>query len=108
MLFNGHHTSIYGNLGIVLRTRGDFDGAEQMHRKALEIDEKLGRLEGMASDYGNLGNALRTRGDLDGAEQMYRKSLELAERLGSPPLISQIKSDLHALGHTPSGLENDE
>ncbi|MBI4504273.1 MAG: DUF4062 domain-containing protein, partial [Chloroflexi bacterium] len=41
----------YGNLGNVLHVRGDLDGAEQMHRKALEINERLGRLEGMASQY---------------------------------------------------------
>jgi hypothetical protein len=46
----------YGNLGIVLKTRGDLDGAEKMYHKALLINEQLGQLEGMASDYGNLGN----------------------------------------------------
>ena len=74
--------AILGNLGIVLRTRGDLDGAEAMHRKSLEIEERLGRIEGMASDYGNLGIVLSTRGDLDGAEAMYRKALELNQRLG--------------------------
>ena len=73
-----------GNLGIVLRMRGDLDGSEEMHRKALEIDERLGRLEGMASDYGNLGIVLKTRGNLDGAEEMQRKALEINERLGRP------------------------
>ena len=34
-----------------------------MHRKALEIDEKLGRLEGMAIHYGNLGLVYEQRGD---------------------------------------------
>ncbi|MBI5570698.1 MAG: tetratricopeptide repeat protein, partial [Desulfomonile tiedjei] len=72
----------YGNLGNVLQVRGDLDGAEQMHRKALEIDEKLGRSQGMASHYGNLGIVLRVRGDLDGAEQMHRKALEIDEKLG--------------------------
>ena len=72
----------YGNLGVVLQVRGDLDGAEQMHRKSLEIEERLGRLEGMANAYGNLGIVLQVRGDLDGAEQMHRKSLEIEERLG--------------------------
>ena len=74
----------YGNLGLVLRTRGDLEGAEAMFRKSLEIEERLGRPEGMASAYGNLGLVLRTRGDLDGAEAMFRKSLEINERLGRP------------------------
>ncbi|HBS28608.1 MAG TPA: hypothetical protein DEB06_03955, partial [Phycisphaerales bacterium] len=56
----------YGNLGVVLKTRGDLDGAEAMFRKSLEINERLGRPEGMANQYGNLGVVLQTRGDLDG------------------------------------------
>ena len=87
----------YGNLGIVLQVRGDPDGAEQMYRKSLEINERLGHLEGMASDYGNLGNVLQVRGDLDGAEKMYRKSLETAERLGSSRLSTHAKSLLSSL-----------
>jgi hypothetical protein len=39
-----------------------------MVRKSLEINEKLGRLEGVAAAYGSLGILLRTRGDLAGAE----------------------------------------
>ena len=72
-----------GNLGIVMRIRGDLNGAEKMYRKALEIDEPLGRLEGMANQYGNLGIVMATRGDLDGAEKMFRKALKINEQLGS-------------------------
>ncbi|MFH0981209.1 MAG: tetratricopeptide repeat protein, partial [Planctomycetota bacterium] len=50
--------------------------------KALEINGKLGRLDGMAIQYGNLGLIYRTRGDPDRAEAMYRKALEVHERLG--------------------------
>ncbi len=66
-----------------------------MHRKSLEIEEKLGRLEGMASQYGNLGNLLMTRGDLDGAEEMHRKSLEIEEKLGR---LEGMASDYGNLG----------
>ena len=81
----------------MLYTRGNLEGAEQMYRRALEIDERLGRLEGMATTYRNLGNMLRTRGDLVRAEQMYRKALETAEQLGSLSRITQIKSLLDSL-----------
>jgi len=53
-----------------------------MHRKSLAIEEKLGHLEGMASDYSNLGSVLGTRGDLDGAEAMHRKALAINDKLG--------------------------
>ncbi len=73
---------IRSSLGLIHETRGDLDQAEGMHRKALEIDEKLGRLEGMANQYGNLGLVYRKRGELDHAEAMHRKSLEIGEKLG--------------------------
>ncbi|MEN6336420.1 MAG: tetratricopeptide repeat protein [Phycisphaerales bacterium] len=72
----------FDNLGIVYWTRGDLDRAEQMFRKALEIDEKLSRLRGMAAEYGNLGNIYSARGDLDRAEQMHRRAMEIDEKLG--------------------------
>jgi len=71
-----------GNLGLIYKMRGDLDKAEEMYLKSLDINEKLDRLEGMASSYGNLGNVYRRRGELDKAEQMYLKSLEIKERLG--------------------------
>ncbi len=39
----------YGNLGLIYQTRGELDRAEEMHKKSLAIEEKLGRQEGMAS-----------------------------------------------------------
>ncbi len=72
----------YGNLGVVYKTRGDLDKAEEMYLKSLAIEEALGRKEGMASDYGNLGIVYQVRGDLDKAEEMYRKSLAIEEALG--------------------------
>ena len=58
------------------------DGAETMLRKALAINEDLGRLKELAIVYGNLGSVLKKRGDLDGAEAMHRKALEINEELG--------------------------
>jgi len=53
-----------------------------MLTKSLEINEKLGRLGGVASQYGNLGLIYRRRGDLEMAEQMHIKSLEIDQKLG--------------------------
>ena len=32
----------YGNIGIVLQTRGDLDAAEEMYKKALDIANEAG------------------------------------------------------------------
>jgi len=70
---------VLGNLGLIYETRGELDKAEEMHKKSLEIEKKLGRLEGMAAQYGNLGVIYYTRGKLAQAEEMHRKSLEIAK-----------------------------
>ena len=41
--------SEYGNLGLIYQTRGELDRAEEMHKKSLAIEEKLGNEEGMAN-----------------------------------------------------------
>ncbi len=92
---SGEEAAILGNLGLIYLTRGDMAKAERMIIKALEIEEKLGRLEGMAIQYGNLGVIYRTRGDLDKAEQMHNKALEINEKLGR---LEGMASDYGNLG----------
>ncbi len=86
---------VLGNLGLIYRKRGELDKAEDMHNKSLEIEKKLGRLEGMASDYGNLGLIYRVRGDLDKADDMHKKSLEIEKKLGR---LEGMASDYGNLG----------
>ncbi|MCP4594138.1 MAG: tetratricopeptide repeat protein, partial [bacterium] len=97
-----------GNLGVIHRTRGDLDRAEEMFRKSLEIEEKLGRLEGMASDYGNLGVIHRTRGDLDQAEEMHRKALEINEELGRLEGMASDYGNLGLIHRTRGDLDQAE
>jgi tetratricopeptide (TPR) repeat protein len=78
--------------------------AEELYRKALAIDEKLGNLEGIANAYLNLGNILEIRGDVPGAEQMYKTALELAGRLGSVSLRTECKLCLRNLPEQPSEI----
>ena len=92
-----------GNLGNVLQTRGDLDGAEEMYRKSLKINEELGRKEGMASDYGNLGIVLKTRGDLDGAKQNWQKSVAFFREIGAKNKIRLIEGWLDSLGDDEDG-----
>ena len=109
----------YGNLGNVYLTRGDLNEAERLYRKALKIEKKLGRQEGMANVYGGLGNVYLTRGDLGKAEQFCRKSLEISEKLGLLELTANQYGSLgnvyatrgdsgKAEGFYRKGLEIDE
>ncbi len=78
----GHVLTWFNELAYIFFAVGDLSKAEESIRKSLEINEKLGRLEGMASAYGNLGLVYQTRGDLDKAEQMVRKALAIEEKSG--------------------------
>ena len=85
---------LLGNLGVIYKTRGQLNKAEEIHKKALAINEKLGRLEGVASDYGNLGLIYMTRGELDKAEEMHKKSLAIAEELGMQEIMASEYGNL--------------
>ena len=63
----------------------------------LRIDEKLGRLEGMASKYGNLGLIYHIRGELDNAEEAFKKSLEISETRGMLKLTANQYCNLGAI-----------
>ncbi len=85
----------YTNLGIIMKTRGDFDAAELMCKESLEINLQLENKKGMASDYGNLGVIMDIRGDVDGAQAMFEKSLEIDLELQN---IEGIASNYGNLG----------
>ena len=88
----------YGNLGVLYRQNGEPDRAEEMYRKALAIDEDLGRKEGMASDYGNLGGLYADKSEFDRAEEMYQKSLALFRELGAADRIAHVEGLLRTIG----------
>lgn len=85
---------LLGNLGIVYVTRGELEKAEEMHNKALEIDERIGNQKGMAANYGNLGLIYQIRGQLDKAEQMFNKVLDIEKKLGHPDSIANAYEGL--------------
>jgi tetratricopeptide (TPR) repeat protein len=66
------------NLGVLLKERGDLDGAEAAYRRA---DER-----GHADGAYNLGLLLAERGDLDGAEAAYRRADERGDAGGASNL----------------------
>ncbi len=94
---SGVEAALLGNLGLIYQTRGDLDEAETMHKKSLEIEEKLGRLEGMANDYGNLGVICQTRGDLDQARAYWVKAVDLFERIGMPHRVTKTQRLINGL-----------
>ena len=86
-----------GNLGLIAQTRGDLDGAERLLRESLEIEKKLGRLEGQASELGNLGAIAEARGHLAEARRLWTQSGDLFARIGMPHMVELVQSWLDGL-----------
>ena len=75
----------YGYLAQVYQERGrdgDNEKAEDMHKRGLEIHERLSKQQEIARHYCNMGIILQNRGELEEAEKMHRAALEIDERLG--------------------------
>ncbi len=99
---------VTGNLGLIYQTRGELEKAEDMHKKSLEMEERLGLQKGMAGSYINLGVIYRIRGELDKAEDMYKKSLEIAERLGLQEEIANSYGNLGVIYRIRGELDKAE
>jgi tetratricopeptide (TPR) repeat protein len=95
-------------LAFIYMQLGELDKAEGMHNKTLEIAERLGLHEGMASAYGNLGLIYQTRGELGKAEEMQKKSLEIAEKLGLQKIMTNQYCNLGLIYRTRGELDKAE
>jgi len=99
---------LLGNLGLIYQKRGELDRAEEIYLKALEVDKRLGRLQGMARDYGNLGLLCQTQGQLDKAEEMHRKSLDIGEKLGDVQIMAIAYGNLGLIYRARGDLDTAE
>lgn len=69
-------------------SRGEFDAAEKMYRKALDVEEQRGNEQGLAMQFGYLGCVYICMGDLDGAETMFKKALVIEEKNGMEEVMA--------------------
>lgn len=99
---------VLGNLGLIYRRKGELDKAEELHIKALVIQEKIGLSENIALTYGNLGLIYQTRGDLNEAEEMHNKSLEIEKKLGRLEGMANQYGNLGLIYHTRGDLNKAE
>ncbi|RJP54127.1 MAG: CHAT domain-containing protein [Anaerolineaceae bacterium] len=61
---------------------GDLDGAMRLYQQCLQIDERLGNLQGKSATLHQMAGIYVTRGDLDEAMTIYQRVLEIVEHLG--------------------------
>jgi len=75
--------SCLNNLAMLLKDKGDYNGAEPLYRRALAIYEKaLGAQHPhTATSLNNLAELLDNKGDYNGAEPLYRRALAITEQV---------------------------
>jgi tetratricopeptide (TPR) repeat protein len=98
----------YGNLGLIRDLSGDFDGAEELHKKSLAIHEKLGRCDGMAYVQNNLGILAKRRGGLEEAESLYRLALANARAAQRKDIEGRAYNNLGLLFRDKGDHRNSE
>ena len=71
------------DLGMLLNYKGDYDGAEPLFRRSLEIRDKVLGPEhpDTAISLANLGSLLSDKGDYGAAEPLYRRELAIMEKI---------------------------
>ena len=84
-------------MGIIRKRRGDFNGALDFYRRALDISIQKKFLWSAMNLNGNLGNLFISKGDLVSGLDYYQKSLQLSEDI-SDRRIESI--NLLNIGHT--------
>ncbi|KAI4194979.1 MAG: hypothetical protein LQ350_007465 [Teloschistes chrysophthalmus] len=80
------------NLAEVLRSQGNYDAAEQIHRQTLALKETvLGKEHpSTLTSMNNLAEVLCSQGNYDEAEQIHRQTLALRETVRSATRFSSI------------------
>jgi len=79
---NSWKSAALNNIGLLLKGKGDLDGALARYEAALAIDEQLGDLRGKATRLNNIGLLLYGKGDLDGALIKLEKALYILTEIG--------------------------
>jgi tetratricopeptide (TPR) repeat protein len=72
-----------GNQAVILRARGDLDGAMVLHKEQERICRQLGNLAGLQTTLGNQALILKDRGDLDGAMALHEEEERICRQLGN-------------------------
>ena len=98
----------YSNLGIVAKTRGQFDQANQYQLQALKMNKTLDNQKGIAVNYTNLGIVAKLQGDYENAEKYQRDSLEINQQIDRPSFMASNYIELGNLSRLQGELDNAE
>jgi len=74
--------SSLGNIGSILRDRGETDKALERYAEAVEVARKINYKLGVAIELGNIGSLYRVKGETDRALKSHESALALAHEIG--------------------------
>jgi tetratricopeptide (TPR) repeat protein len=84
---DGLSNSLAGQ-ALILKARGDLDGAMALHKEEERICRELGNKAGLQASLGNQAVILKARGDLDGALALYKEQERICRELDNPQGLS--------------------
>lgn len=95
-------------LATMFKHLGDLEKAEQLYKKCMEIDKRLGYRRGIAASLHNLGMIAEDRGDVEKAEDLYQKSLQIEEELENSEGVAATLNNLGNIAYHRGELEKAE
>ncbi|WP_293122346.1 tetratricopeptide repeat protein [Microcoleus sp. bin38.metabat.b11b12b14.051] len=75
--------AIIHNLAGIYANQGDVEEAIALYQQSLELDEKIGDVQGKAASLHQLAIIYADRGDVDEAITLYQQCLEIDEKIGN-------------------------
>ncbi len=86
-------------MAMVVEQQGDVDRALQFWQESLEIQEKIGDVQGKAITLANMAETLATRGDFDTAIGHLEESLAILHRIrnANAPAVQQMLEQVRQL-----------
>lgn len=71
------------NLAGLEAQQGDIERALELWQQSLEIEERIGDVQGKAATLHEMARVIAQQGDLERALELWRQSLEIKERIGN-------------------------
>jgi tetratricopeptide (TPR) repeat protein len=70
-------------MAAVIAQQGDIERALQLWQQSLEIEERIGDLQGRAGTLHQMAGVIAQQGNIERALQLWQQSLEIKERIGN-------------------------
>ncbi|MEH2115398.1 tetratricopeptide repeat protein [Nostoc sp.] len=86
--------AIISNSADIYREKGEVDKAIALYNQSLEINERIGYVQGKAATLHSLAGIYANKGEVEQAIALYNQSLEINERIGN---IQTKAATLHQL-----------